>query len=146
MVACWVAASPVGSLACSPANLNSGKSQTIETAREAFRSAAAVVDAEVIDAGDGAGNGVVLQAMRAWKGPAQQVYFVQTLNSCDIGYWEKGSRLRLVLTGGPNIYTASQRNNGVQAGDRAVFNAELDRLIGSHRPRDFRQPNAQYVR
>jgi hypothetical protein len=145
LIAWLTAASPVAALACSPANLNPTKSETIAIAQEAFRSASAVLDAEVVDAGDGEERKVILRPLRVWKGPLQNVFVVKSLSTCDIEYWQKGSRLRLVLSGGPTIYTARQQQNGVQAGDAMVFGRELDRLIGYRRPRGFRQPNTAYV-
>jgi hypothetical protein len=128
-----------------PGKPNPTKSETIAIAQEAFRSASAVLDAEVVDAGDGEERKVILRPLRVWKGPLQNVFVVKSLSTCDIEYWQKGSRLRLVLSGGPTIYTARQQQNGVQAGDAMVFGRELDRLIGYRRPRGFRQPNTAYV-
>ncbi len=146
LIAVYVTVSPVVAIACSPATLNPSRLEMTIAAREAFRSAAAIIDAEVIETGDSEGQGVTLRAERIWKGPRQQTFRVRALSTCDIGFWERHSRLRIVLSGGPSIYTASQRNNGVLVGDSAAFARELDRLVGNRRPPEFRQPNSEHVR
>ena len=115
-------------------------------ARKAFQSAQTIADVEVIATGDDTGNGAVLKALRVWKGIPKKTFIIQVRTSCDIGFWQKGNRLRMVLAGGPRRFSASQISNGVLTGESAVFSRELDRLIGSKRPHDFREPNMMYDR
>jgi len=115
-------------------------------ARKAFQSAKTIADVEVIAVGDDAGNGAVLKALKVWKGTPKKAFNIQVRTSCDIGFWQKGNRLRLILAGGPSHFSASQISNGVLTNDSAVFGRELDQLIGSNRPHEFRQPDMAYDR
>jgi hypothetical protein len=141
----WIAV-PSAALACSPVNLHQTNAETLTAARDAFRSATAVIDAVVVEEAKEIGGRVILRAVQVWKGPPEQIFLVQARDSCDIDYWERGSRLRLVLNGNSGNYWATQRYNGVQVGNPEVFGRELDRLIGNRRPRGFRQPNTRYER
>jgi hypothetical protein len=131
-------------IGCSPAKLTQTTSETKVMAWKAFQSAQTIADVEVIAVGDDTGNGAVLKALKVWKGMPKKAFNIQVRTSCDIGFWQKGNRLRLILAGGPEHFSASQISNGVLTGDSAVFSRELDRIIGSNRPRDFRQPNTIY--
>ena len=133
-------------IGCSPAKLTQTTSETKMMARKAFQSAQTIADVEVIATGDDTGNGAVLKALRVWKGIPKKTFIIQVRTSCDIGFWQKGNRLRMVLAGGPRRFSASQISNGVLTGESAVFSRELDRLIGSKRPHDFREPNMMYDR
>ena len=133
-------------IGCSPTKLTQTISETKVMARKAFQSAQTIADVEVIAVGDDIENSAVLRALKVWKGMPKNTFNIQVRTSCDIGFWQKGNRLRLILTGGPRHFSASQISNGVLTDGGAVFNRELDRLIGSNRPHDFRQPNIMYDR
>lgn len=133
-------------MGCSPVKLTQTTTETKVMARKAFQSAQTIADVEVIAIGDDTGNGTVLRALKVWKGTPKNTFNIQVRTSCDIGFWQKGSRLRLILVGGPKHFSASQISNGVLTDESSVFNRELDRLIGNNRPHDFRQPNMMYVR
>ena len=133
-------------IGCSPTKFTQTIAETKVMARKAFQSAKTVADVEVIAIGDDTGNGAVLRALKVWKGVPKETFTIQVRTSCDIGFWQKGNRLRLVLDGGPRHFSASQIDNGVLTDKSAVFSRELDRLIGSNRPPDFRQPAMMYDR
>ena len=141
----WIAV-PGPALACTPVNLHPTKAKTVAAARNAFRSATAVIDAVVVDAEKKPDGRVILRSVQVWKGPQERIFVVQARSACDVAYWEQRSRLRLILNGGPEKYWATQRDNGAEVDNPEVFNRELDRLIGNQRPPDFRQPNVRYER
>jgi hypothetical protein len=145
-IAALGALSAEAAIGCSPAKLTQTTSETKAMARKAFHSAQTIADVEVIAVGDDTGNGAVLRALKVWKGLPKNTFDIQVRTSCDIGFWQKGNRLRLILTGGPMHFSASQISNGVLTDESTVFSRELDRLIGSNRPHDFRQPNMMYDR
>ncbi|WP_162792502.1 hypothetical protein [Novosphingobium sp. P6W] len=142
--ACLLPAS--AALGCSPANLEPSKSEIRALAQKAYESASIIADVEVIASGDDAGNGAVLRSLKVWKGVHKNLFVMQTETTCDIGLWQKGNRLRIVLDGGSIFFSASQSKNGLLLDDRAEFEHELDKLIGRARPRHFRQPNTMYDR
>lgn len=130
----------VSSSACSFARKSLTSAQVRQQARDDFRRASAVIDAEVIapmrfgpDWKSGLTPIAYLWASKTWKGRVQQdgvpiVY----LTSCDIGLTAKGEKLRLLLTG-EGIFRADQGMNGGGIVDLPTYNAEIDRLVGRRR-------------
>lgn len=115
----------------------------VADARLAVRSASAIIDAEV----EGTGGAdfetwVLLKPLNVWKGKRQPSYRVVYRTSCDIGYWRKGARYRVILNGGPRSYQASMTSNGI-LGDSRTFDREVDRLIGNPRPSSFVELNTE---
>ena len=112
-----------------------------ETALSAFRSAAAVVDVDVIDLGGSDWNGwVTMRPLNVWKGPRQASYRLTVQSSCDIGSedFQIGGRYRLLLQHNSEGYHADRGDNGQLGLDVGAFIAEVDRLLGSRRPRNFK--------
>ena len=72
-------------------------------ARRVLDQATAVVDGEVVRAMT-AGQPALVRAERVLKGPNQEFFAVGERDSCDVALTEAGQRLRLVLTGGPDLY------------------------------------------
>jgi hypothetical protein len=111
-------------------------------ARSAYRSAAAVVDVEVIDLGGSDWNGwVTVRPLTVWKGHRQTSYKLTVQSSCDIGSegFERGGRYRLLLQNGAGGYHADMGDNGLLGRDGLAFNAEVDRMLGQRRPANFKR-------
>jgi hypothetical protein len=126
------------SMACTPSP-NPPPDQVI--AQSAFRNSVGVVDVEVTEVGGTDwGSWVVLRPLKVWKGHAEASYRLTVQSSCDIAGddFQVGAQYRLVLQGGPNGYHADMGDNGLLGRNGGAFNAEIDRLVGSARPANFK--------
>jgi hypothetical protein len=88
----------------------------------------AIIDAEVVRA-PAPGRPAIVHAVRVFKGPRQELFEIgPERTSCDMSMGGVGSRRRLFLTGGPDLW---------YAGDTASWPADEDRLLGSDRDQDW---------
>lgn len=87
--------------------------------------ATAIIDGEVVRAGT-EDRPALVRAARIFKGPRQALFEIEVKNgSCDFELTRKGSRMRMVLSGGPERWFLS-----VQSDPRSV-----DRVLRSDRRR-----------
>lgn len=134
-----LAASP--SRACSFAQQKLTAAQVRQKARNDFRRASAVIDAEVVapmrfgeDWKPGLTPIAYLQASKVWKGRVERDSVpIVYITSCDIGLVTKGEKLRILLTGN-GVFRADQGMNGGGVAELRTYNAEIDRLAGQRRP------------
>ncbi|WP_291838661.1 hypothetical protein [Brevundimonas sp.] len=97
-------------------------------ARATIDQFAAIIDAEVVRA-PAPGRPALVRAVRVFKGPRLEMFEIgPQRTSCDAGIGGVGSRQRLFLTGGPDLW---------YAGDTASYPADEDRLLGSDREQDW---------
>jgi hypothetical protein len=122
-----LAACPIAASACdfvypaTPEAREAGARRTIERS-------AAIIDAEIIRARTPTRPALV-RAVRVFKGPSQEVFEIgPERTSCDAGLGGVGTRLRLFLVGGPDLWYA------IDTGTDPVYE---DRLLGSDRDRDW---------
>ena len=88
----------------------------------------AIIDAEVIRA-PRQGQPALVRAVRIFKGPQREVFEIgPERTSCDASLGGVGSRLRLFLSGGPDLWYAA---------DTASDPRDEDRLLGSDREQDW---------
>ncbi|RYF16313.1 MAG: hypothetical protein EOO77_12565 [Oxalobacteraceae bacterium] len=128
------------SVACSFVRKTMTLPQVRQKARDNFRRASAVIDAEVVapmafgrDWKPGLIPLAYLKPTKIWKGRVQHDNVpIIYLTSCDIGLRTKGERLRLLLIG-EGVFRADQSLNGGGSGDLSTYNAEIDRLVGKRR-------------
>ncbi len=104
------------------------EAQVRREARRAVADATAIIDGEVIRPFVRGGAPALVRAHRIFKGPQQQEFEVGERHSCDIALTRVGERLRMILSGGPDIYYLGQ--------DSSASRTE-DRLLGSDRRRDW---------
>lgn len=135
--------------ACSPIIRKMSPAQVQDYARAEYAKATAVLDAEVdlpMSSGAGMGPGLMpagtLRVIRSYKGgqsPGEIIAMVY-FSSCDIPFFRKGERIRVLLMGGPDLFRADQLANGPAVegeGAQLEFNAEIDRLARTPRPAGF---------
>lgn len=97
-------------------------------ARRTIETYPAIIDAEVIRAPTPTRPALV-RAARVFKGPQRAEFEIgPERTSCDVGLGGVGSRLRLFLVGGPDLWYA------VDTGTDPQYE---DRLLGSDRDRDW---------
>lgn len=133
--------------ACSWPDRSMTAAQVRAYAREQFAQASLVVDAEVaspmsLTADRGQLQVAFLRVIRRIKGPGdvEEVISVVVTSSCDIQLLKKGERVRILLSDGPNLFTASMAMQGpltYRESAGSEFNAEIDRLAGGQRPSGF---------
>lgn len=87
----------------------------------------AIIDAEVVRPHGPNGEAALVRAHRVLKGPQQELFEIGERDSCDLFFAAAGERVRLRLTGGPDLYYA-------QGDDRPEL---TDALLGSDRRRDW---------
>lgn len=127
VVAALSAAFPGASAACdfvwptSPAAREAAARVTVDTFM-------AIIDAVVIRAPE-PGRPALVRAVRIFKGPQLAVFEIgPQRTSCDVGLGGVGSRQRLFLTGGPDLWYAAD------TGSDPYYE---DRLLGSDREQDW---------
>ena len=111
-------------------------------ARETIRDSAAIIDAEVIEPGL-PGRPARLRTLRVLKGPELPAFLVAMRSMCDLRFRRAGERVRVILQGGPILFSASLPGNGAVFSSRAGrrrFYARLDALLGVPRPRGVTAP------
>lgn len=116
--------------------------QVRQQARDDFKRASAVIDAEVVepmkfgsDWKPGLTPIAYLRTSKIWKGRiAQDIVPIVYISSCDIGLERKGERLRVLLTG-DGVFRADQGMNGGGILDLSIYQSEIDRLAGGRRSR-----------
>lgn len=129
------------SRACSFAHQKLTPAQVRQQARNDFRRASAVIDAEVVvpmtfgaDWKPGLTPIAYLRASKVWKGRVDRdAVPIVYITSCDIGLVTKGEKLRILLTG-DGVFRADQGMNGGGVAELKTYNAEIDRLAGQRRP------------
>ncbi len=82
--------------------------EKMRRARETIAEAAAVIDGEVIAPYRSEDEPAVVRAEHVLKGPAKAEFKVAAPTSCHEAYTEVGLRARMVLYGGPDVYSAPQ--------------------------------------
>jgi hypothetical protein len=142
MISCGIASGSAN--ACVPANINPSRQEVLAQASASVREAKVIADVEVervfrLDQIDVA----VLRALKVWRGIKAERYFVFMTNGCDIGYWAEGYRHRILLDGGPFIFSAPMFWNGPPNDLQGVFDSEVDRILGENRPLNFKRPNTE---
>ena len=114
-------------------------------AREVIQRSAAIIDAEVVEPGSGA-SPARLRPLRVLKGPALPAFLVAARSMCDHRIWRAGERVRVILEGGPELFSAALTTNGAVFPSRAGrrrFYARLDTLLGVPRPRGVTAPGEE---
>ncbi|MEZ7273928.1 hypothetical protein NYF14_10710 [Sphingobium sp. 10 DY56-G10] len=128
--------------ACSYPRIEKSPARIRQAAQSAFSKADSVVDAEVISPmtfgsawKEGLTPMAMLKVLNTWKGPHNkgEFIFVIYLSSCDIGLPNAGEKIRVVLSGGHDMYRAELRANGYGYAQRP-YNVEIDRLVRRVRP------------
>lgn len=128
--------------ACSYSRIEKSPTRIRQAAQSAFSKADSVVDAEVISPmtfgsawKEGLTPMAVLRVLNTWKGPHKEddFIFVIYLSSCDIGLQKAGEKIRIILSGGHEMYRAEQSSNGYGYA-RRPYNVEIDRLVRRVRP------------
>jgi hypothetical protein len=77
-------------------------------ARSTVASATVIIDAEVVQAYKSEAEPAILRARRVIKGPRRkQLFRVAGATSCHIQFTQVGFRRRVLLFGGPSLYTAN---------------------------------------
>lgn len=126
-VAGMIAVFPGAVLACDFA-LSADPAAREASARATIDQFTAIIDAEVVRA-PAPGRPAIVHAVRVFKGPRQELFEIgPERTSCDMPMGGVGSRRRLFLTGGPDLW---------YAGDTASYPADEDRLLGSDRDQDW---------
>src|ERR1043165_5250111 len=97
-------------------------------ARRAVAEATAISDGEVIRPFVHGGAPALVRVHRLFKGPQQEVFAVGERGSCDTALTRTGERMRMVLSGGPDIYYLGEHFSDTRTEDR---------LLGSDRRRDW---------
>jgi hypothetical protein len=127
VAAALFAALPGAALACDSA-LPDDPAGREAAARATIDQFAAIIDAEVVRA-PAPGRRAIVHAVRVFNGPRQELFEIgPERTSCDVPMGGVGSRLRLFLSGGPDLW---------YAGDTASWPADEDRLLGSDREQDW---------
>lgn len=119
---------PSSSFACSVLTASrSSPAAHLREARLLIDNAAAIVDGEVVRPFDDSAPALV-RISRVLRGPAQEFIQVGERNSCDTRLTRVGTRLRLILVGGPDVYYLPVDYSN------ALYE---DRVLGSDRRRDW---------
>lgn len=122
-----LAACPVAASACDFVYPASAEERAADARRTIERSSV-IIDAEVIRAPT-PDRPALVRAVRSFKGPQQDVFEIAPRRtSCDLEMGGVGSRQRLFLTGGPDLWFAR---------DTASDPVHEDRLLGSDRNHDW---------
>lgn len=128
--------------ACSFPRIETSPAKIKHAAQIAFSQTDSVIDAEVLSPmvlgsawKDGLTPMAVLRVLSSWKGPHKKddFVFVIFLSSCDIALQTKGEKIRILLTGGHEMYRAEQSFNGY-GNARRPYNVEIDKLVRRKRP------------
>lgn len=133
---------PSAALACDYPGRPDNPAAIALRAREIVERSAAIIDAEVV-APTGGDLVARLRPLRVLKGPALPVFLVVTPSDCDIFFLRAGERMRIVLSGGPDRFVATQQGNGLDfSTSRGLrrLNEALDALLGVPRPAGFVTP------
>lgn len=77
--------------------------QLQEAAQAAIDRSTAIIDAEVVRAAEG-DRPALVRAVRVLKGPELEVYVIGERDSCWTYEVPAGARMRMLLTGGPDIW------------------------------------------
>lgn len=127
LAAAVLVVAPGAALACDFA-LPAGPAGREAAARATIDQFAAIIDAEVVRAPT-PDRPAVVRAVRVFKGPRLELFEIGPVRtSCDMPVGGVGSRRRLFLSGGPDLW---------YAGDTASYPADEDRLLGSDREQDW---------
>lgn len=139
---------PGSARACDLAPRHDNPAQLIEHAREIFQRSTAIIDAEVIELTlIVPGRGVLpahLRPIHILEGPSLPVFLVAD-GGCDIAFLRRGERVRVILTGGPDLFAASQEDHGMNYIDDGggPLLAAVDVLIGAPLPPGFTRPGGE---
>ena len=87
----------------------------------------AIIDGEVVRPIDGSTPALV-RAVRVLKGPRQEFFEVGEQTSCDLALDAAGTRIRLFLIGGPDVWYAPVTLS---------YPGYEDELLGSNRTQDW---------
>lgn len=137
-----LAALPGAALACDIPGRPDDPAAVALRAREIVERSVAIIDAEVI-APTGGDLTARLRPLRVLKGPALPVFLVHSPSDCHIFFLRAGDRMRIVLSGGPDPFTATQQDNGLDIiGSRGVrrLHEAMDASLGVPRPAGFVTP------
>ncbi|MES2034649.1 MAG: hypothetical protein V4466_10775 [Pseudomonadota bacterium] len=96
-------------------------------AAEAVERAVVIVDAEVVRPYMRGQQKALLKAYRVHKGPLQATYEVDAPTSCNRAFEVVGERVRVLLSGGPEVYFD----------DDVGLARQVDRLLKSDRRKDW---------
>jgi len=143
--ALFLAVMPGTAAACDWPGRREDRAVIDQFAREVIGNSAAIIDAEVVVA-SGGGSPAQLRPLRVLKGPSLPVFFVAARSMCDIRFPRAGARVRVILNGGPETFSAALTTNGAVFPSRAGrrrFYARLDALLGVPRPRGVIGPYEQ---
>ncbi len=146
-----IAAALLGSrpaTACSVDLRDLSPAEVKAAARESHARAAVIVDAVVIVPMIFQHDGrtpyrtpfAVLRAVKVLKGVRRRTYLVTYVTSCDTAFERKGERSRILLVGGPKVFSAKSPLHGVgspDSRDQALFHRTLDSLVGGAPPKGF---------
>lgn len=102
------------------------QTEQMAAARKTIDEASAIIDVEVVRAAR-ENRPALVYAYRVLKGPRREWFEVASRDSCDDYLQSVGERVRLILSGGPDIYYS-------KASGYAILE---DRLLGSDRRRDW---------
>jgi hypothetical protein len=137
---------PTQVLACSFAYQHHTSQEIQRMAAAALSASTTVIDGEVISpmffpAPEGTLPVAYIKVSHTWKGQADDGFAaVAYFSSCDLPLVIKGQKVRILLNG-TGIFTADAFANGAEAFEqRAVFNREIDRILGTPRAADFTDP------
>lgn len=143
--ALFLAVMPGTAAACDWPGRREDRAAIDQFAREVIRDSAAIIDAEVV-VPTGGGSPAQLRPLRVLKGPALPVFIVAARSMCDLRFPRAGERVRVILDGGPGLFSAALTTNGAVFPSRAGrrrFHARLDVLLGVPRPRGVIAPGEQ---
>jgi hypothetical protein len=107
-----------------------GSSKQLRDVKQAIGNSPALIDGEVVRAGDYGRPPALVYAHRVLKGPNERWFKVGTNNndSCAIPLTQVGARMRMILWGGPNEYALLR--------DQSEARIE-DKILGSDRRKDY---------
>lgn len=94
--------------------------EKMRRARETIAEAAAVIDGEVIAPYRSEEEPAVVRAEHVLKGPAKVEFKVAAPTSCHEAFTEVGLRARMVLYGGPDVYTAPDTQTEARYEDKVL--------------------------
>ena len=138
----WLAMLPGTATACDWPAHREDPAAIDRYTRAVIQRSAAIIDAEVVEPGI-PGRPARLRPLRVLRGPALPVFLVATRSMCDLRFSHAGERVRVILEGGPELFSAALTTNGAVLPSRAGrrrFHARLDALLGVRRPRGVTAP------
>lgn len=97
-------------------------------ARAAIDGATAIIDGEVIRAFVPGRAAALVRVHRRFKGPERAAYEVGVMTTCDVPLMRVGERMRMILTGGPDIWFIRMST---------LSESAVDARLGSDRRRDW---------